>query len=131
MKQFFKAGFPIIALVAMLAFASPRPAAAAHGRFGVYLGSPVYPTYSYPYDPYYGWYAYPYNSYVYPYNYGYAYPYGYNYPYYGGFYWGGGRREGFEHEFREHGFRSGERGEHGFRGGEGGYRGGEHGGHRR
>ena len=125
MKQFLKKiGVPILALAAVLALMSPRPADAAV-RFGVYLGGPVYPTYPYAYpysyyDPYY-------RPYVYPYSYGYSYPYGYAYPYYGGFYWGGGHREHYEHEFREHGFRGGERG---FRGG-GGFRGGEHGGHRR
>jgi hypothetical protein len=127
MRRYFKKiGMPMLALAAILAFMSARPADAAV-RFGVFLGGPAYPAYSYVYpysyyDPYY------YGPYVYPYSYGYAYPYGYASPYYGGLYWGGGRREHFEHEFRERGFRGGE---HGFRGGERGFRGGEHGGHRR
>jgi len=124
MKQLLKKlGVPILALVAMLAFMTPRPADAAV-RFGVYLGGPVYPNYPYAYpysyyDPYY-------NPYVYPYAYGYGYPYGYAAPYYGGLYWGGGHHEHFGHEFHEHGFRGGEHvsGAHGFHGG-------GHGGHHR
>lgn len=86
-----KLGIPFLALLGMLAFATPKPAD-AKVHFGVAIGAPpVYPYYGYcsPYDPYCSPYAY---SYPYGYNYGYSQPY-----LYGG--WGWGHRG---HEWHEH-----------------------------
>src|ERR1700743_2793142 len=50
-----KIGLPLIALTAVLAFATPKQAD-ARVRFGVAIGGPVYTApvpYAYPYNPYY------------------------------------------------------------------------------
>jgi len=66
-----KLGLPVLALAAMLALASPSKAD-AKVRFGVYVGTPGYYSYTYPYPyyaPYYGpypYYAYRGPVYVYP-----------------------------------------------------------------
>lgn len=91
-------GLPLLALAAMLSFASPKPAE-AKVHFGVVVGAP--PVYSYqycsPYDPYC-------SPYTYSYPYAYSYPYPYYQPYvYGGWGWGHRNHEFHEHhEFREH-----------------------------
>ena len=98
-----KLGIPLLGLLGMLTFATPKPAE-ARVHFGVAVGAPpVYPYYQYcsPYDPYCSPYAYS------PYVYGYPYGYTYTQPYfYGGWGHGWGReyRGGHEHhEFRGHG----------------------------
>ena len=62
-----KLGLPVLALAAMLALANPSKAD-AKVRFGVYVGTPGYYSYTYPntyYAPY-PYYAYPGPVYVYP-----------------------------------------------------------------
>ena len=101
-------GLPLLALAAMLTFASPKPAE-AKVHFGVVIGSPpVYPYYQYcsPYDPYCS-----------PFPYSYPYAYGYRYPYYQPYVFGGWGHRG--HEFHEREFHE----HHEFRGHHGG---GEH-----
>ena len=59
-----KLGLPVLALAAMLALANPSNAD-AKVRFGVYVGTPGYYSYTYPYYAPYPYYAYP-GPYVYP-----------------------------------------------------------------
>jgi len=63
MKVLRKLGIPAMVMAGMLTLFSSTPAE-ARVRFGVGIGGPAYPVYTYP-DPYYN-----------PY---YAYPYGYTY----------------------------------------------------
>jgi len=119
--MFKKLGFPIVALAALLSFATPKPAD-ARVHFGISIGGPVYTApvapyaYSYPY-------AYPATPYVDPYAYSYSYPYTYPeyvapYGVYGGYYGHWGHRD-YDHDrdrghFERHEFRGGghERGGH-------------------
>ncbi len=105
-----KLGLPFLAMMGMLAFATPKPAD-ARVHFGVAIGAPpAYPYYCSAYDPYCSPYTYsPYAYSPYVYNYPYAYGYSYPEPYiYGG--WGHGGHEWHEHhEFREHHGGGGER----------------------
>ena len=71
-----KIGLPLIALTAMLAFATPKQAD-ARVRFGVAIGGPVYTApvpYGYPYYGPYGGYVSPYYSPYYTAPYGYVGP---------------------------------------------------------
>jgi hypothetical protein len=95
-----KLGLPVMALAALLTFATPKPAA-AKVHFGVVVGAPpVYTPYCSAYDPYCSPYAYtytsPYSPYAYPYSYGYPAPY-----VYGGWGWHGDHHEHREFRGRE------------------------------
>jgi len=85
MKLLRKLGIPAVALAGMLMFFSPS-SANARVRFGVQIGVPAYPVYTYPspyYEPYY----------VYPYGYTYVGP-------YATFGWGHHHHRVYRHEYR-------------------------------
>jgi hypothetical protein len=74
MKLLRKLGIPALALAGMLVIFSPS-SANAKVRFGVQVGVPAYPVYSYPYPYYDPYYAYPYGYAVGPYaTWGYSHP---------------------------------------------------------